>query len=250
MADERFDLVVIGSGPGGYVGGHPGRPAGAEGGRRRGRPPRRHLPELGLHPHQGAPAQRRGRPALPARGRVRRHRRQPPGRLRGGHRRSRQVADRMAKGVEFLFRKNKIDLLRAAAPCRAGRRAGAGCRRRHPDARGPGDRRWPPGRGAEGPPGHGRSTASASSPPTRRSGWSSCPRRSWSSAPARSASSSPTSSPPTGSEVTIVEALPRLLPDRGRGDLDASWPGASPSGRSTLRTGGQGAGGAAAGETG
>ena len=56
MADS-YDLVVIGAGPGGYVGGDPRRAARHEGRLRREaaeQGPRRHLPQRRLHPEQGA----------------------------------------------------------------------------------------------------------------------------------------------------------------------------------------------------
>ena len=54
MADAKFDVVVVGTGPRRLRGRHPRRAARPDGRRRRGRPARRRLPELGLHPHQGA----------------------------------------------------------------------------------------------------------------------------------------------------------------------------------------------------
>ena len=61
MADTSFDIIIIGSGPGGYVSGYQGRAAWALR-RLRSRAPvsRWNLPELGLHPDQGA-AQEPGR---------------------------------------------------------------------------------------------------------------------------------------------------------------------------------------------
>ena len=58
MADA-FDVVVIGAGPGGYVAAIRASQLGLEHRHRRAREPRRHLPELGLHPDQGAPEDRR-----------------------------------------------------------------------------------------------------------------------------------------------------------------------------------------------
>jgi dihydrolipoamide dehydrogenase len=91
------------------------------------------------------------------------------------YRRSRQVADRMAKGVEFLFRKNKITLIAGrgelAQPgvVRVQPARGAG----RPWRRGPSSSRPGPSRRAcRGSP----STGPASSAPTRRSGWSGCRR--------------------------------------------------------------------------
>ena len=58
MANE-YDVVVIGSGTGGYVAAIRAAQLGLKHGRRRARAgARRHLPELGLHPDQGAPRAR------------------------------------------------------------------------------------------------------------------------------------------------------------------------------------------------
>ncbi|MGH7322969.1 MAG: dihydrolipoyl dehydrogenase [Candidatus Rokuibacteriota bacterium] len=111
MASERFDLVVIGSGPGGYVGAI-------------------RAAQLGLRTAV-VEADRPGGICLnwgciPTKALLRNaevlqlfHRAAEFGvafdNLRAdyavAYRRSRQVADRMAKGVEFLFRKNTITLL-------------------------------------------------------------------------------------------------------------------------------------------
>jgi len=111
MASERFDVVVVGSGPGGYVGAI-------------------RAAQLGLR----AAVVEADRPGgiclnwgcIPTKALLRNaevlqlfHRAAEFGvtfdNLRAdytvAYRRSRQVADRMAKGVEFLFRKNKITLL-------------------------------------------------------------------------------------------------------------------------------------------
>ena len=50
MAD--FDLIVIGSGPGGYVLSHPRKPARHEDSHHRARVAGRHLSQLGLYPNQ------------------------------------------------------------------------------------------------------------------------------------------------------------------------------------------------------
>ena len=57
----EFDIIVIGGGPGGYVAAIRAGPARHEDRARRARAPGRHLPQLGLHPDQGAAALGRGR---------------------------------------------------------------------------------------------------------------------------------------------------------------------------------------------
>lgn len=54
MADQTFDVVVIGAGPGGYVAGHSRSATWPFGRLYRARESRRHLPQLGLYPDQGA----------------------------------------------------------------------------------------------------------------------------------------------------------------------------------------------------
>ncbi len=128
MAAERFDVVVVGSGPGGYVGAI-------------------RAAQLGLRTAV-VEAERPGGVCLnwgciPTKALLRNaevlqlfHRAAEFGitvdNLRVdyavAHRRSRQVADRMSKGVEYLFRKNKIALV----PGR-GELAGPGAVRVHPE---------------------------------------------------------------------------------------------------------------------
>ena len=93
--------------------GDPLRAARALGRGGRGRSPRRRVPELGLHSHQGPAPQRGGRrtssiaPRSSASSSVGFEaglRARPCGAAAAS-------ADRMAKGVEFLFRKNKITLV-------------------------------------------------------------------------------------------------------------------------------------------
>ena len=109
---SAFDVVVVGHRPRRLRGRDPLRPARPVRRRRRGRPARRRVPELGLHPDQGAAPQRRGgrpRSAGP------RSSASPSSEWKADYaqavQRSRRVADRMAKGIEFLFRKNKITLV-------------------------------------------------------------------------------------------------------------------------------------------
>jgi hypothetical protein len=53
---DRSLSIVLGSGPGGYVAAIRAAQLGPEDRYRRARESRRHLPQLGLHPHQGAAA--------------------------------------------------------------------------------------------------------------------------------------------------------------------------------------------------
>src|SRR5919109_2631041 len=127
MATERFDVVVVGSGPGGYVGAI-------------------RAAQLGLKAAV-VEAERPGGICLnwgciPTKALLRNaevlqlfHRAGDFGvsfdNLRAdyavAYRRSRQVSDRMSKGVEFLFRKNKITLVAGR-----GELAGGGAVRVHP----------------------------------------------------------------------------------------------------------------------
>ena len=58
MAAQNFDVIVIGAGPGGYVAAIRACTTGVEGRHSRAGIAGRHLPELGLHPDQGAAARR------------------------------------------------------------------------------------------------------------------------------------------------------------------------------------------------
>ena len=119
-----FVLIVIGSGPGGYVAAIRAAQLGLKcaivGA---GEPARRHLPELGVHPHQGALEVRRGiREAV------------APRRLRPLRRReafsafdfakvierSRGVAKQLNSGVGFLMKKHKIEVIEGTAKLEKG----------------------------------------------------------------------------------------------------------------------------------
>jgi dihydrolipoamide dehydrogenase len=109
---ENYDVIIIGSGPGGYVAAvrPPARP---QDGDRRARASRRHLPELGLHPDQGAAALGRGlhycrafqglRPRWTARSSF--------DDIAAVVARSRGVSLRLNGGVGFLMKKNKVDVI-------------------------------------------------------------------------------------------------------------------------------------------
>ena len=92
---HQFDLVLLGGGTGGYVGGDPRQAARPECGRRRGIDPRRVLPASRLHSDEGVPEIRRPLRRCQARGRVRRryrrrHHLQLPQRAEAVARRRRQ----------------------------------------------------------------------------------------------------------------------------------------------------------------
>ena len=157
--------------------------------------------------------------------------------MREAVQRSRRVADRMAKGVEFLFRKNKITLFPGAWPLRS-----------LPRDRGEGDRRHRAHRGpARGDRGDRFGAAVASRRRHRREARPLLERR----GPAERGR--PTSLAVIGAgavgvefadvysaygtQVTILEALPRVAPHRGRGGLGAAGPDRSPAGASRIKTG-------------
>ena len=56
MADSKFDLIIVGGGPGGYVAAIRAAQLGLKTAVVEAQPSRRHLPQLGLHPDQGAAA--------------------------------------------------------------------------------------------------------------------------------------------------------------------------------------------------
>ena len=115
MSETQFDLAVIGAGPGGYVAAIRAAQLGLKIGDRRARASRRHLPQLGLHPDQGAAPHRR---AL--------HRDAPRSEfglaadnvrfdLARVIERSRKVAERLSNGVAYLMKKNKIEVIEGTA---------------------------------------------------------------------------------------------------------------------------------------
>ena len=57
---DTYDLIVLGSGPGGYVAAIRAAQLGLKTAIVERENPRRHLPQLGVHPDQGAAADRRG----------------------------------------------------------------------------------------------------------------------------------------------------------------------------------------------
>ena len=110
---SSFDLVVVGGGPGGYVAAIRAAQLGMKTARRRARASRRHLPELGLHPDQGAAAHGRdlppAAPSSKSSASARRTSRFDIGKIVA---RSRQVASQLSRGVAHLMKKNKVTVLR------------------------------------------------------------------------------------------------------------------------------------------
>ena len=107
---SHFDVVVLGAGPGGYVAAIRAAQLGLSTRHHRGEVLGRRLPERGLHPVQGAAAQRRAGAHLHTRGEDLRH--QVDGEVSFDYgdafQRSRKVADGRVKGVHYLMKKNNI----------------------------------------------------------------------------------------------------------------------------------------------
>ncbi len=122
MADTSFDLIVIGAGPGGYVAAIRAAQLGLKTAIVEREAPGRHLPQLGLHPDQGAAAHGGG---------LRPHASTPTSsacRSRNSAsistkvvERSREVAKQLNGGVGHLMKKNKIDGVRRHAASWTGR---------------------------------------------------------------------------------------------------------------------------------
>lgn len=107
----RYDIIIVSSGPGGYVAAIRAAQLGKDGARGA-RRTRRRLPQLGLHPDQGAAQERAGLWILQKRGALRTGTcREVRPNLEAIVARSRSVAETMSKGVRFLLNKNKIDLI-------------------------------------------------------------------------------------------------------------------------------------------
>ena len=112
MADS-YDVIIIGGGPGRLRRRHPRGAARPQDGGRGARASRRHLPQLGLHSHQGAAAVGRDLPLPAASQGLRAEAR--------GHddgfdtaavvKRSRGVSAQLNGGVGFLLKKNKVDVI-------------------------------------------------------------------------------------------------------------------------------------------
>ncbi len=204
MADTSFDVIIIGSGPGGYVTAIRAAPARLQDRDRREILSRRHLPELGLHPDQGAAALGRNLPLHAARQGLRPVRRKRSRSIRRPWCSARAASrSGLNDGVGFLMKKNKVsgDLGRGLDR-RARQGHGEEVRRRERRRA-----RWAraPTRPSTSSsrPARGRACCRGSSPTRSWSGpisrrWcrSGCRSRCWWSAPARSASSSPRSSTP------------------------------------------------------
>ncbi len=92
--------------------------------------------------------------------------------------RSRATADRMAKGIETLFKKYKVDHIAGHGLVQGPGQAGRGHRRRAPGAWKPRTSSWPPAPGRSSSPASSP-TAIGSSPTARRWCCPSCPSRWW-----------------------------------------------------------------------
>ena len=108
MADT-YDLIVLGSGPGGYVAAIRAAQLGLKTAIVERENARRHLPQLGLHPDQGAAALGRDLPLHAARRGLRpRSPEKVEADLAKVVERSRGVAKQLNQGVTHLMKKNKI----------------------------------------------------------------------------------------------------------------------------------------------
>ena len=122
MADTNFDIIIIGSGPGRLCLRHPRRAARFYDRHRRARLSGRHLPELGLHPDQGAAALGGDFSLHAARQGLRACRRARSLTIRSAVvKRSRAVAKRLNDGVGFLMKKNKVAVIWGEADDRRAR---------------------------------------------------------------------------------------------------------------------------------
>ena len=110
----KYDLVVIGGGPAGYVGAiraaQLGKKVACVEKERAG-----DLSQLGLHSHKISFAERRALPAAISEQLISDSASKSFLRLGQDHITQQGVADKLAGGVEFLFKKNKIDYLRGEA---------------------------------------------------------------------------------------------------------------------------------------
>ena len=216
MANESFDLVVIGAGPGGYVAAIRAAQLGMKVACVEKRATlRRHLPQCRLHPVQGAAAILAAVRAGGPRPRRRTASCSAPPKLDLAQmmKRKGEVVDATTKGVDFLFRKNKITCVPGHRPHRQGglgrrcwattARSRIRCGQEHPDRHRLGgdaaarrhrrreedrvlDRRARARRGAEAPGRDRRRLSSGSSWARSGGGWA--------------------------SEVTVVEFLDRITP--------------------------------------
>ena len=162
MADNSFGPDRGGRRPGRLRGRDPRRATRRQGGPRRARAPGRHLPQLGLHPDQGAAAHRRGLPRHAARGRLRAHgegRGLRPEESRAALAQDRRAPERgrqapaqeeQSHGLRWLGPPRRQGGLGTQGACGQGRQGG---RRHHRQAR---------------HPGHGRPRAPAPGPGIRR----------------------------------------------------------------------------------
>ena len=211
MPDSSFDLIIIGGGPAGY-------PCAIRASQLGLRSAWSSLTRLGgrmrqhrLHPHQGAALQCVDREHDSQPGEGTRHRdRRGQGRLWRCDEAFTEVADQNSKGVEFLMKKHKVTVIAGTGVLTsADHRAG---RQRHAH-REEGDRARDRFAGEGHPSGRARRSTRRRSSLRMRP----CSSRGAQDAGGRGcgrgrAPSSPTSSSSFGRKVTLIEALPRILP--------------------------------------
>ena len=108
---DTYDLIVLGSGPGGYVAAIRAAQLGLENRHRRAGTARRDLPQLGVHSDQGAAALRRDLPFLQHADAYGLSAEKPSFDIAKVVARSRAVAKQLNQGVAHLMKKNKITVV-------------------------------------------------------------------------------------------------------------------------------------------
>ena len=232
MAEADFDVLILGAGSGGYACALRAAQLGLTRRPRREGQARRHLPARRLHPDQGAAARGRGRRPAPASPSSSASRATLDGiDMAGVNAYKDGVVARLFKGLTGLIKGRGITVIEGE-----GRLTGphAGDRRRHVVLRQARRARLRLLLPVAARSRHRR--RAGRSPPSTRCGSTGSRRRSSCSAAASSAASSPASGARFGAEVTIVEALPRLVAGRGRGVVEGAR-ARVPQARIAFRTG-------------
>ena len=114
MAEQAFDLIVLGGGPGGYVAAIRAAQLGMKTAVVERETPGRHLPQLGLHPDQGAAADQRDQSSAASSAGFRVRGSRPKFDIDKVVKRSRAVAKQLSSGVAHLLRKNKVSVFDGA----------------------------------------------------------------------------------------------------------------------------------------